>query len=362
MRGSCLTAPRGTAGTTGGDLPEPGAALQDPLTPALSRSGRGRRQGSPTGGLASGLALAVLLAATAARAETLKVAVGQKGVWDTSVTVWGERAGFFKQEGLDLDILYTDGGAQTQQAVMSGGAQIGIGTGTLGVLSAAVRGAPVRVIEAEWHGASDLFWYVKAGSPIQTMKDAAGRTAGYSAAGSSSNLVLVALLQSAGVRAQPTPTGGPAATLVQVMSGQIDIGWSVPPLGLREEAAGDIRIIARGSDIPALADQTTRVNIANAGWLRDNRAVAVRFARAYDRSLAFAYSDPRAIEWFAEGTGTDPALARRVRDAYYPALAMQPDVMKGLAATLHDMVEQKRVPPSTTVEQLTPAIDLLAGP
>ncbi len=307
------------------------------------------------------LLLVAVMLATGAQAETLKLAVGQKGFWDTSIAAWGERAGFFKQEGLDLDILYTDGGAQTQQAVISGSVQIGIGVGTLGVLAAAVKGAPVRVVAAEWHGASDLFWYVRADSSIRSMRDAAGRSAAFSAAGSSSNLVLLALLDVAGARARPIPTGGPGATLTQVMSGQIDIGWSLPPIGLAEEAAGSIRIIARGADLPALADQTTRVNIANAAWLRDNRAVALRFARAYSRSLAFAYADPQVVLWFAEGLGIDPALARHVRDTYYPAAAMQPDVLRGLSATLRDMLDQKRVPPGTVVEQLAPAIDMLPG-
>ena len=193
------------------------------------------------------------------------------------------------------------------------------------------------------------------------MKDAAGHTAAFSAAGSSSNLVLLALLKQAGVKAQPTPTGGAGATLTQVMSGQIDIGWSVPPISLKEEKAGQIRIIARGTDDPALADQTTRVNIANATWLKDHRDAAMRFARAYDRSLAFAYSDPRAIEWYAEGMGMDLTLARQIRDSFYPASAMQPDVMKGLDANLRDMVNDKRVPPTTSVDQLAPVIDLLPG-
>ena len=315
---------------------------------------------SETVGLVLG-ALLALFVGTAAHAETLRLAVGQKGFWDTSIAVWGERAGFFKAEGLELDVLYTDGGAQTQQAVISGGVQIGIGTGTLGVLAAAVKGAPVRIIEAEWHGASDLFWYARTDGAIRTMKDAAGHSAAFSSAGSSSNLVLLALLQQAGVKAQPTPTGGAGATLTQVMSGQVDIGWSVPPIGLKEQAAGLIRIIGRGTDIPALAGQTTRVNIANATWLRDHRDAAQRFARAYGRSLAFAYSDPRAIEWYAEGMGIDATLARQVRDTFYPAAAMQADVMKGLDVTLRDMVADKRVPAGTTVEQLQPAVDLLPG-
>src|SRR3954454_12946459 len=91
--------------------------------------------------------LCALLIASPLRAETLKLAVGQKGFWDTSIAVWGDRAGFFKKEGLDLDILYTDGGAETQQAVISGGVEIGIGTGTLGVIGAYARKAPVRIIQ-----------------------------------------------------------------------------------------------------------------------------------------------------------------------------------------------------------------------
>ncbi len=310
---------------------------------------------------ASILASLLALLTGVAHSETVKLAVGQKGFWDTSIAVWGERAGFFKQEGLDLEILYTDGGAQTQQAVISGGVQVGIATGSLGVLAAAVKGAPVRIIEAEWHGASDLFWYARTSSAIQSMKDAAGHSAAFSAAGSSSNLVLLALLAQAGVKAQPTPTGGAGATLTQVMSGQIDIGWSVPPIGLAEEKAGQIRIVGRGTDVPALADQTTRVNIANALWLKDHRDVAIRFARAYDRSLAFAYSDPKAVAWYAEGMGIDTTLARQIRDTYYPAPAMQDDVIKGLDATLRDMLNDKRVPPGTTVDQLKPGIDLLPG-
>ena len=314
------------------------------------------------GNRATVLTVLGVLLATTAQAETIKLAVGQKGFWDTSVAVWGERAGLFKQEGLDLDVLYTDGGAQTQQAVISGGVQIGIGVGTLGVLAAGVKGAPLRIIEAEWNGASDLFWYAKTDSGIKSLKDATGKTAAFSAAGSSSNLVLLDLLKQAGVKAQPTPTGGAGATLTQVMSGQIDIGWSVPPIGLKEESAGQIRIIARGTDDPALANQTTRVNIANATWLKEHRDTALRFARAYDRSVAFAYSDPRAIEWFAEGMGIDTTLARHIRETFFPAAAMQPDVMRGLDANLRDMVNDRRVPPTTTVDQLKPVIDLLPAP
>ena len=37
--------------------------------------------------------------------ETLKLTVGQRGLWDTSISDVGQRAGIFKKHGLTLDIL-----------------------------------------------------------------------------------------------------------------------------------------------------------------------------------------------------------------------------------------------------------------
>ena len=307
------------------------------------------------------LGTVLALLAASAQAETLRVAVGQKGFWDTSITVWGDRAGFFGKEGLTLDILYTDGGAETQQAVISGSVEIGIGAGTLGVLGAAVRRAPLRAFAAEWHGASDLFWYARSADPIRSLKDAGSKTAAFSSSGSSSHLVLLSLLEAVGTQARPTPTGGPSATLTQVMSGQIDIGWSVVPIGLREADAGQIRIVARGADLPALSDQTTRLNIVNANYLAAHRDVVVRFARAYQASLDWAYADPQALAWFAEGLQIDPALAKRVRDDFYQKAAMQPEIVRGLETTLRQAIELKRVPASTTIDQVRAVIDIVPG-
>ena len=68
------------------------------------------------------LAALALLGATAGAAgqDTLKLAVGQRGNWDTSVSEVGQRAGIFKKHGLVLEIVYTQGAGETQQAVISG--------------------------------------------------------------------------------------------------------------------------------------------------------------------------------------------------------------------------------------------------
>ncbi|MGH6861275.1 MAG: ABC transporter substrate-binding protein, partial [Phyllobacterium sp.] len=63
--------------------------------------------------------LTVPVAAGLVQAQDLKLAVGQRGAWDTSIAEMGVRSGIFKKHGLEVQILYTRGGAEPQQAVMS---------------------------------------------------------------------------------------------------------------------------------------------------------------------------------------------------------------------------------------------------
>src|SRR5215470_16777382 len=95
-------------------------------------------------------ALAItLVSSSLAQADSLKVAISQKGFWDSS---FAEMAGLFKQEGLEVEPFYTDGGAATLTAVLSGSTDIGLSNGLLGVIGAYVKGAPVRVISAQMTG------------------------------------------------------------------------------------------------------------------------------------------------------------------------------------------------------------------
>ena len=71
----------------------------------------------------------LLPCASAGAQDTLKIAAGQRGNWDTSIAEVGQRAGIFKKHGLVLEILWTQGGGETQQAVISGSVDIGVAVG-----------------------------------------------------------------------------------------------------------------------------------------------------------------------------------------------------------------------------------------
>src|SRR5258708_2988018 len=122
--------------------------------------------------LAVAAALAVL-AQPALAADTLKLAIGQRGLWDSSFAEIGSEAGIFAKHGLGLPVFSTSGGGETQEGVISGSADIGVSPGTLGVLGAFAKGAPVRIIAGEATGTAE-YYFVRAGSPVQ--KDFKGVT------------------------------------------------------------------------------------------------------------------------------------------------------------------------------------------
>ena len=203
-------------------------------------------------------------ASVAVAQDRLKVAIGQMDTWVNQAAVLGERAGIFRKHGIELENFATQGSGETLQAVISNAAQMGIGVGTIGVLRASSRAAPIKIVGASFTGVGDLYWYVRADSAIKTLRDApGGSTIAFSSNGSSVHNVVLAFTQSQGIKAKPVQTGGLPVTLTQVLSGMVDIGWATPPFGLAEEAEGRIRIIANGNDVPSLRDQTVRVEIVH---------------------------------------------------------------------------------------------------
>ena len=95
------------------------------------------------------------------------------------------------------------------------------------------------------------------------------------------------------------------------MTGQIDIGWAVPPFALRELQEKKIVIVARAREATELADQTIRVNIANSEILKNRRAAITKFMEVYAKSIDWAYSNPQAIEIFAKNMKVPVAVAKK---------------------------------------------------
>ncbi len=307
------------------------------------------------------LAGATLLGATLpARADDqLKLTIGQRGNWDTSISHLGDKAGIFKKYGLELEMIYTAGSGETLQPVISGSVDIGLAVGTPGAMAAFAKGAPVRIIGAEATGAAD-YWFVKATSPIKTLKDLNGHTIAYSTSGSSTESIVRAFIKENNLTtAKPMSTGNGPSTMTAVMTGQVDAGWASPPFGLKQMADGQTRLLARATDAAIVRGQTIRVVVANAQALEKRKDVIARYMQGYRDTIDYMYGDnPQVLKDYAEFAGVSVDMAKRVRNEFFPKTLVMPDEIKGLELVMAEAVELKFIPGPLSKDQLAQMVQI----
>jgi len=317
-----------------------------------------------TGYILAAVALCATTHVAGARADDLlRLAIGQRGLWDSAIAELGQAAGIFKRHGLELQVVYTSGGGETQQAVISGSVDIGVSAGTLGVLSIFAKGAPVRIIAGEATGTAE-YYFVKADSPVKKdFKDVAPTmTLAYSTNGSGTHITALRFMKEYGFAAKLVATGSVPATFTQVMSGQVDIGFSTPPFGLDALEAGKIRLVALANDLASIRTQTVRVTIANAGDLARRPETYARFIAAYRATIDWMYAGDAAIPGFAHYAGISDATAKTVRDRFYPKSMLQLDQVSGLGELMQDAIAFKYIPQALTRPQLDELVQTKVKP
>ena len=304
------------------------------------------------------LCVATLVLVTPAAAEdTLKVAVPQRGAWDTSISEIGQKAGIFKKHGLNLDLLFTGAGAEVVGAIIGGSVDLAVASGISTVIGGYGKGAPLRIFSSEMAGQPEIYWFVPANSPVKTLADMNGKTIGYSATGSSSHAALLALLAQEKVNATPTALGGVTLSITAGMSGQVDAAWSAMPYGLKDLEEGKIRIIARAADIKVLQGRTVRVNFTSASTLTTKKDQFERYMAAYKETIDYMYSSPEALAMYAEIAGVPPSIAQKI-----PVLvtkdATNPDQIIGMDSIMAEAVSTKFLPAPLTKEQVTELVQM----
>ena len=301
-------------------------------------------------GFAAVLSLLSLHCAAGAQ-DALKIAIGQRGGWEQCVSELGQNAGIFKKHGLALELLYTQGSGETIQIVLSGSVDVGIGPGTHAVFGAFSKGAPIRMMGASFTGARDQLYYVRSDSSIRDMKDAEGKTIAISTSGSSSHMLALALARHFGVSLVPQATGNYSATLTQVMTKQVDIGFAQAPFVLDAVEDGRIRLVAKGADMPEVQNQSIRAWIVHANTLERRRDALARYVTAYRETLDWLYSSPDAVRAYAAWSGLAERLARQAPD-FITKNSIDPIRIVGLEDMMADAVKFKYIPAPLTREQL----------
>ena len=289
--------------------------------------------------------------------ETLKVAVPQRGAWDAGLAELGQRGGIFKKHGLNLEILYTQAGPESIQALIGGSIDIATASGVSAAVGTFAKGAPIRVIGSEIVGSPDLYWYVPSNSPVRKVEDFNGKTVAYSLTGSSSHAGLLALIAQYKLTAKPTSTGSITATLTQAITGQVDVGFSAVPFFLDRVEDGQIRIIASGSDVASLRSRSGRVNLTNVTTLQNRKDALNRFHLAYKETVDWMYSDPAALKHFSDYSGLPEKVVVKVRQLI-PKETMAPDQVVGIDQIIAEAVSMKFLSAPLTADQIKELIQI----
>ena len=302
-------------------------------------------------------------AAAAARTKII-VVVPHRILFTVALPVYiAQEKGFYKENNIDVDAVFTRGGGENVQAVVSGDAQIGLGTGTLAVISAFVKKAPIRIAAAEITG-MDAFWYVQSSTPIRKMEDLAGKKIAYSRPGSSTHMAALAIadqIKAKGVKpAEVVSLGGIPEVYTAVRTGQTDAGWSVAPFQLDLVDKGVLRVVVKGDEITAMRDITPRVHFLNNDFTAKNPDAVRGFFRAQQRALdyMFEHKEDTAKIWIRRAEMKYPETAVLNTWDFYNRAAMSLKQIRGLQATIEDGIRNKFLTEPLTEAEIKSLIDL----
>jgi NitT/TauT family transport system substrate-binding protein len=262
--------------------------------------------------LASVIAVALVTVAPArAQLQTLRIAIPQKGLFDTTMPTWiADKKGFLKDAGIKAEIFWSSGGAETVRVVTAGSADIGLATGTESVITAFLKGAPVRIISSEMTGSPDLFWLVRGDSPYKTLRDLDGKSIGFSRPGSSTHMVLQLAAEQFKIKPNLVPVGAPPDSYTALMTKQIEAGWASPPTFLDKVEKGEVRIVFRGAELEGVRGVSTRVNFTSADFYDKNQKLVRAYLSAIKKTVDWMYDNPKeTVTFFAEVNQVAPSLA-----------------------------------------------------
>jgi NitT/TauT family transport system substrate-binding protein len=195
----------------------------------------------------AGLAVPALRAQPKPEQSKVSIAVGGKAAFYYLPLTIAEQLGYFKAEGLEVEISDFAGGSRALQAVVGGSADV-------------VSGAYEHTINLQNKGQSFQAFVLQGRAPqialgvstktmpnYKTVADLKGKKIGVTAPGSSTNMMANLVLSRAGVKAGDVSfigVGTSAGALTAIRSGQIDAICNIDPVMTMLEQKGDVRIIS----------------------------------------------------------------------------------------------------------------------
>jgi|GraSoiStandDraft_41_1057321.scaffolds.fasta_scaffold599222_1 ABC-type nitrate/sulfonate/bicarbonate transport system substrate-binding protein len=194
-----------------------------------------------------------------------------------------KETGIFRDNGLNVALVYIGGGPRSMAALLSGQLQV-IGTGGNALVAANLNGAKDAVLIATTY--NTLVFSLMTRADLKDPKDLKGKTFGVTGLGSLSDFTLRTLLR----RWSLDPTrdvlvramGGYPEILSGMQSGMLDGGVFSPPSNLNAQALGYREFIDAGTigiEYASTCYGTTR------RFIRERREVVAQFMRSLTAAI-----------------------------------------------------------------------------
>jgi ABC-type nitrate/sulfonate/bicarbonate transport system substrate-binding protein len=261
------------------------------------------------------------------------VQVGYFPLVHTSTAVNAEEAGIFAENGLDAELVATQGGAAAIPALISGSVDFTYSNYTSALL-AVEKGLPIRLVSGNDVGSADHGIFVSAGSGIEKVAELKGKTFAVNNLQNIGTVAIKALMEDAGLAADDVklvemPYPDMQAALER---GAVDAIWQVEPFQSSAKAAGLVKIGDLFSGPVA--------GMPVAGWVTTE---------------VFAKENPEAVEAFKKSIA---ASAEDLQDNRERLIELVPSFTK-VTADVVEAAEMPRFQGQLDVEQLQKTADLM---
>lgn len=233
-------------------------------------------------------------------ARHVRIAVGGQTLMVYLPTTLADELGFYRDEGLDVELQDLQGGSKALQALLGGSADVVSGYYDHTIQMAAEKRELVAFVTMLRYPGLVLATSPQAAGEVTTIDRLRGKVAGVTTPGSSSQMFLTFLLTRHRVppaSVSVTGIGGGATAIAAIERGMVAAGWMADPaFTLVKKRNPSIRVLAdlrdeRGT-LAAFGTTTYpgAVLYTDGEWLRANRDTAARLARAIVRTLNWMHT------------------------------------------------------------------------
>jgi ABC-type nitrate/sulfonate/bicarbonate transport system substrate-binding protein len=230
----------------------------------------------------------VLIFGLPAVSQAQKLVVGYSGITAIQAPVWIMKdAGYFKQEGLDADLIYIASSSTMAQAMLAG--EVALSTAnSQAVVDTGLQGGDLVAVGAF---VNFVALYIIAAPEIKSVQDLRGKPVGVSRFGATTDFAMQMFLKKYGlepVRDVPILQIGGVPELAAALSKKSIYAAAMSyPMGLVAQQAG-MKLLANlaKEGIPFLHQGLTTTG----RFLRERRPQAKAFVRAYGRAVHFMHT------------------------------------------------------------------------